>query len=119
MAEKKITKREVINSMLANEVIAQNEVYVAYLKNELALLDKKAERKGKSADEVAQVNAIKSAITETLATIGKGTVTEIQKANSELSGYSNQKLSALLRAMVADEVVKKTTDKGKSYFSLV
>ena len=117
--EKKITKREVINTMLADTHIQCSEMYVAYLKNELALLDKKAERKGKSADEIAQVNAIKSAITDTLATIGSGTVTDIQKANSDLAGYTNQKLSALLRTMIADEVVKKTTDKGKSYFSLV
>ncbi len=117
--EKKITKREVINTMLADVNVQGNEMYVAYLKNELALLDKKAERKGKSADEIAQVNAIKSAITETLATIGSGTVTEIQKANSELSDYSNQKISAYLRALVSDGVVTKATEKGKSIFSLV
>jgi histidinol-phosphate/aromatic aminotransferase/cobyric acid decarboxylase-like protein len=118
MAEKKITKREVINSMLANEVIASNEMYVAYLQNELALLDKKAERKGKSADEVAQVNAIKSAITETLATIGKGTVTEIQKANSELSELSNQKVTSLLKALKEEGVVIRATEGRKTIFFL-
>ena len=116
--EKKITKREVINTMLADVNVQGNEMYVAYLKNELALLDKKAERKGKSADEIAQTNAIKSAIVVALESIGKGTVTEIQKANSELSEYSNQKLSALLKGMVTDEVVTKVTEKGKSVFSL-
>ena len=116
--EKKITKREVINTMLADVNVKGNEMYVAYLQNELALLDKKAERKGKSADEIAQTNAIKSAITETLATIGSGTVTDIQKANSDLAEYTNQKLSAMLKGLITDGVVNKTVEKGKSVFSL-
>ena len=39
----KITKREVIGMMMKEEVVKANPTYVAYLKNELALLDKKAQ----------------------------------------------------------------------------
>ena len=36
-----------------------------------------------------------------------------------LGGYSNQKLSALMRQLVADGLVKKVVDKKKSYFSAI
>ena len=41
----KITKREVIGMMMKEEVVKANPTYVAYLENELALLDKKAQNK--------------------------------------------------------------------------
>ena len=41
----KITKREVIGMMMNEEVVKANPTYVAYLENELALLDKKAQNK--------------------------------------------------------------------------
>ena len=118
MAEKKITKREVINSMLANEVIKANPIYVAYLENELKLLDKKAEKKGKSAEEIAEVARLQNVIKETLGVIGKGTISEIQKANSELAELSNQKVTSLVKGMITDGVVVKSTEKGKSIFAL-
>ena len=115
MAEKKITKREVINSMLANEVIASNDTYVAYLKNELALLDKKAQRKvTKESDEnVAYMNAI----VEVLAG-GRMTISEMQKNSEVLAELTNQKVSALAKKLIEQGSVNKVTEKGKSYFSL-
>lgn len=115
----KVTKREVINSMLANEVIASNEMYVAYLQNELALLDKKAQKKGKSDEELAELSRLKSVVTETLAIVGKGTVSEIQKANSELAELSNQKVTSLLKSLIEEGTVVKTVEGRKSIFSLV
>jgi predicted transcriptional regulator len=47
------------------------------------------------------------------------TVTEIQKEVAECAELSNQRVSALLRQMVADGVVIRTEDKRKAYFSLV
>ena len=45
MAEKKITKKMVVEMMLADEKIVANEVFKAYLENELELLKKKSENK--------------------------------------------------------------------------
>ena len=45
MAEKKITKREVVEKMLADSNIASNEMFKAYLENELELLKKKSENR--------------------------------------------------------------------------
>ena len=113
----KITKREVIGMMMNEEVIKANPTYVAYLKNELALLDKKAQNK-KATKTQEQNKGIKAIILKALATIGSGTVTDIQNGNEELSTLSNQKVSALVRQLVESGEVVKTVDKKKSIFSL-
>ena len=113
----KITKKEVIRMMMNEEVIKANPTYVAYLENELALLNKKAQNK-KATKTQEQNVGIKTTILEVLATIGSGTVTDIQKGNEELSALSNQKVSALVRQLVESGEVVKTTDKKKSIFSL-
>ena len=113
----KITKREVIGMMMNEEVVKANPTYVAYLENELALLDKKAQNK-KATKTQEQNVGIKATILEVLATIGSGTITDIQNGNEELSALSNQKVSALVRQLVERGDVVKTTDKKKSIFSL-
>ena len=113
----KITKREVIGMMMNEEVVKANPTYVAYLENELALLDKKAQNK-KATKTQEQNKGIKTTILEVLATIGSGTVTDIQNGNEELSALSNQKVSALVRQLVESGEVVRTTDKKKSIFSL-
>ena len=114
----KITKREVIGMMMNEEVVKANPTYVAYLENELALLDKKAQNK-KATKTQEQNVGIKATILEVLATIGSGTVTDIQNGNEKLSALSNQKVSALIRQLVESGEVVRTTDKKKSIFSLV
>ena len=113
----KITKREVIGMMMNEEVVKANPTYVAYLENELALLDKKAQNK-KATKTQEQNIGIKATILKVLATIGSGTVTDIQNGNEELSALSNQKVSALVRQLVESGEVVKTVDKKKSIFSL-
>ena len=113
----KITKREVIGMMMNEEVVKANSIYVAYLENELALLDKKAQNK-KATKTQEQNVSIKATILEVLAIIGSGTVTDIQNGNEELSALSNQKVSALVRQLVESGEVVKTVDKKKSIFSL-
>ena len=113
----KITKREVIKMMMNEEVVKTNPTYVAYLENELALLDKKAQNK-KATKTQEQNIGIKATILKVLATIGSGTVTDIQNGNEELSVLSNQKVSALVRQLVESGEVVKTVDKKKSIFSL-
>ena len=112
----KMTKRDVINMMLADVNIKTNETYVAYLNNELALLDRRASNK-KATKNQEQNENIKTVILEVLNTIN-GTVTEIQSASAELSEFSNQKISALLRQLCSNGEVVKTMDKKKAIFSL-
>lgn len=73
--------------------------------------EKSAEHKA-IADEIILVLSTEETVTNGM------TVSEMQKASEMLAGYSNQKISAILRKMIESETVVKTVDKKKSYFSL-
>lgn len=116
----KITKREIINTMLADENIKGNEMYVGYLEHELELLDNKAKKKVDSPN-AKENEMIKEIIVEVLTKIGKGTVTEIQLADERigLATYRNQRISAILKKMYEeDKTVVKATENRKSVFYL-
>lgn len=123
MAEKKVTKREVVTMMLADENIKQNDMFVAYLENELALLTKKAENKKATKNQTENVE-IKTVILEVLTSMGKARATDIMnavKATDEVQyvTLTNQRVSAILKQMVEnDGTVVKTVDKKVSTFSL-
>ena len=123
MAEKKITKKMVVEMMLADENIASNEVYVAYLKNELELLKKKSENKKATKNQTENVE-IKEVIIEVLGRMGKGRAGEIQLAvqatdKKKYATLTNQRTSAILKQMIDEGTVVKTVDKKVSTFSLV
>ena len=73
--------------------------------------EKSAEHKA-IADEIVLVLSTEETVTNGM------TVSEMQKASEMLAGYSNQKISAILRKMIESKTIVKTTDKKKSYFSL-
>ena len=115
----KITKREVINMMLADATISANETFKTYLEHELELLDnKKASKKATQNQE--ENEDYKAIILKVLGKIERGTVTEIMKADETLSELSNQRVSALLRQLKENEgKVDKITEGRKSVFFLV
>lgn len=125
MAEKKITKRMVVEMMLADEHIVGNEVYVAYLKNELELLKKKSENKKATKNQEANVE-IKADILEVMAHMAHmapSTATEIMNAVKSVdtvkyATLTNQRVSALLRQLIEDNKVVKSVDKKVSKFAL-
>lgn len=122
MAEKKITKKMVVEMMLADEKIVANEVYVAYLKNELELLKKKSENKKATKNQEANV-AIKADILEVMANMAPSTATEIMNAvksidTEKYATLTNQRVSALLRQLIEDNKVVKSVDKKVSKFAL-
>lgn len=116
----KITKREVITSMLQNEVVKANPTWVEYLTHEIELMDNKKANKKATATQVEN-EGIKDRILEALGQVGKAvTISELQVADANLAQYSTSKLSALMRQLVVDEGrVAKTIDKKRSLFSLV
>lgn len=123
MAEKKITKKEIVTMMLANEVIAQNEMFKAYLENELELLNKKSENKKATKNQEQNVK-IKADILAVMVNMAPSTATEIMNAvkstdNVQYATLTNQRVSALLKQLIEDNKVVKTTDKKVSKFALV
>ena len=122
MAEKKITKKMVVEMMLADETIVANEVFKAYLENELALLKKKSENKKATKNQEANV-AIKADMREVMANMTPSTATEIMNAvksidTEKYATLTNQRVSALLRQLIEDNKVVKSVDKKVSKFAL-
>ena len=123
MAEKKITKKMVVEMMLAEETIVANEVFKAYLENELELLKKKSENKKATKNQEANV-AIKTDMLEVMAHMSPSTATEIMNAvksvdTEKYATLTNQRVSALLKQLIEDNKVVKSVDKKVSKFALV
>ena len=122
MAEKKITKRMVVEMMLADEHIVGNEQFKAYLENELELLKKKSENKKATKNQEANVE-IKADILEVMVHMAPSTATEIMNAVKSVdtvkyATLTNQRVSALLKQLIEDNKVVKSVDKKVSMFAL-
>lgn len=112
---KKLTKREMFEQIKANYALTEEEV--TFIDHELELLAKKnASGDRKPTANQKENEVIKASILEALADGEQKTVTNVVKA---LGGvYTNQKISALMRQLVADNKVEKVVDKRKSYFKI-
>lgn len=124
----KLTKRQVIENMLKEDFIVANTDYVAYLQNELRLLDNKknansakakanAEENAKLADTLVEIlaNADKlMTISEILAIPEVASIRVKDEDNTE-KPLSTSKVSYLLNN---DKRVVRTELKRKAYFSI-
>lgn len=111
----KITKRDVLKRII--EVCAEDEVIVAYATKEIASMDAKNEKR-KNAEKKptkAQLEAIerKPLVLAELGDEGK-TAGDIAKA----LGVSFQKITPILKALVAEGVAVAETAKGKTVYRL-
>ena len=123
---KKMTKREyfaTIRSYIESSAdskigsVPVDEV-LGFIDHEVELLTKKnSSEKKPTAQQIAN-GGVKTAIAEGMKPNRLYTITEIQKEIPECAEMSNQRISALVRQMVADGVVVRTEDKRKAYFSL-
>jgi hypothetical protein len=120
--EKKMTKKEMFN--LIKTALADNELVVEFCDHEIELLEKKASNGKAKANETMDKSV--ELVYKALAEYGKqATATELI-ANTDLSEIANemgvvtpQKVSSYLNKLVASGKVEKTTDKKKTYFSIV
>ena len=123
----KLTKRQVIEKMLKEEIVVANVDYVNYLQNELRLLDNKKAANSAKAKANAQENEnLTNALIEILKAQDKPmTITEIlavpevaqirvKDENDNEKPLSTSKVSYLLNN---DERVVRTEIKKKAYFS--
>ena len=111
-----MTKREMF-AHIASVNTSDAEI-VEFCNHQIALLDsnkgKKSPTKTQKENEII-MDAIEVALGEC---DGKVTVTELIGSSEALSGYTNQKMSALLRKMVEAKRVVKSVEGKKAYFSL-
>jgi hypothetical protein len=120
MANTKITKREVITMMLNEEVINSNETYVAYLTHELELLNNKAaSRKSGKPTKTQEMNEELKGIVLNVCDAEGATITELQNKDEQLKGYSNQKLTAIVKMLEADGLVVRYKEGRRTLVKLV
>ena len=113
--EKKMTKREMYEKIKA--VAGLTDEMKAFIDHELELLAKKNSSEKKPTKVQEENVGIKQIILDNLTEEGI-TISDLQKKVPELGELSNQRISALMRQLKNDELVVKTEDKRKSYFSL-
>ena len=116
MTNKKPTKREMFNQILAH---ITDEDEKAFILHEIELLDKKA---GKGTDkkltpEQEKNETIKSAIVEALDGGVQMTITQMIKEIPACAELSNQKVSSLVRQLRTDLLVNRVEVKGVAYFT--
>ena len=115
--EKKLTKKEMFIMLLEIKEVYNNENLVNFIKHEIDLLDKKA---NKSSSKRTNANvALKTELLEELTQIGKAvTISEFMKLSEIVKEkeLSNQKVSSLFSQM-KDDTIDRTVIKGKAYFS--
>ena len=113
---KKMTKREMFEQIKSH---LTDPAEVAFVEHELELLAKKNSGEKKPTAQQVANDGIKTAIAEGMTPNRLYTVTELIKEIRGGGGGGNQRVSALLRQMIADGTVSKTVDKRKSYFQIV
>ena len=121
MANSKMTKKDwfaTIRAMVEGSGNEREDDILAFIDHEVELLEKKSSKSGQTKTQKENVEVV-AKIENALREVGKAvTITELQTASEEMSAYSNQKLSALLKQMVSKGTVVRTEDKKKAYFSL-
>ena len=121
MANSKMTKKDwfaTIRAMVEGSGNEREDEILAFIDHEVELLEKKSSKSGQTKTQKENVEVI-AKIENALREVGKAvTIIELQTASEEMSAYSNQKLSALLKQMVSKGTVVRTEDKKKAYFSL-
>jgi tetrahydromethanopterin S-methyltransferase subunit A len=104
MANKK-TKKDFFKELydfVENSTMANKNEVLGFIDHELELLDKKASAKGQTKTQKENVG-IKGIIVNALANCEEPiTITELIANCEELNGYTNQKISALVKQLVDD-----------------
>jgi hypothetical protein len=111
-----MTKREMFN--LIATVNADNDEIVEFCKREIEILDNRKSSKSPTKNQKANEGIMES-IAEALTAFPDGvTVTNLIGSADSLAGFTNQKVSALLRKMVEAGRVTKSIEGKKAIFSL-
>jgi len=121
--EKKMTKRDYYNEIIAIATEMERTDLVDFAKHEIELLDKKKSSGKDKVNETMLANV--ELVYNELARVGRSTATELI-AKGDLTSLANesnivttQKVSAYLNKLYACGRVRKETEKKKTYFSVV
>lgn len=113
----KVTKKDRFNQLLAIEEVKGNQDLVDFINHEIELLTRKNSSEKKPTAAQLENEKTAEVVLATLVENGNGmTVTEIIKANKDLSEFTNQKITAILRNLISADKVERIEDKRKTLF---
>ena len=122
---RRTTKREYYNILLGIEAVTSNPDLVAFIENEISLLDKKSNSSSDKKPTARQSEnaGLKEAILNYLRQNDPATITELMKNVPELAAIenlTNQRTSAIVRQMVEiDKTVERLVEKRTAYFKAI
>lgn len=122
---RRTTKREYYNILLGIEAVNSNPDLVAFIENEISLLDKKSNSSGDKKPTARQSEnaGLKEAILNYLRQNDPATITELMKNVPELAvieNLTNQRTSAIVRQMIEiDKTVERLVEKRTAYFKAI
>ena len=122
---RRTTKREYYNILLGIEAVNSNPDLVAFIENEISLLDKKSNSSSDKKPTARQSEnaGLKEAILNYLRQNDPATITELMKNVPELAAIenlTNQRTSAIVRQMVEiDKTVERLVEKRIAYFKAI
>ena len=112
------TRKEMFTTIMALEAVQENQDFVNFLEKEIAKCDRKAGTKKPTPTQVEN-EALKEAILNFLSGEGENcfTVSDLINNVDTLNGKTTQKVSALMRQLLLEGLVERTTNKNRTYFS--
>ena len=117
--EKKMTKVEKFALLRAIPAVAENPLLTEFIDHEVELLQKKNSGEHKPTKAQTANVALQNAIFTQMEDNRLYTITELTKEISELAELSNQKVSALLRALRTEHKVERIEEKGKPFYTVI
>ena len=118
MTEKKITKRDRFNALLAIPQVSADAGLVEFINHEIELLDRKNSAERKPTAKQTENAGIKSAILGWMEANILYQSADVTKGCPTCEGLTVQRVSALLTQLVNDGSLIRIEDKRKSYYSL-
>lgn len=115
--EKKITKIDRFNQLKAIPEVAENTELVEFIDHEIDLLQKKSANK-KPAKKSDEYLALKQTVANAL-TDEPRTISEIINSTEGLKGLNTQKITPIMKDLVAEGSARRTDEKGKALFTYV
>ena len=117
MANKKMTKRDYFEQIKKKYNLSAEEV--KFIDHEIELLEKKNSADKKPTAQQVANKSTQQAIYDGMIDGKSYTITDLIKEIPECSDMTNQRVSALVRQMIAEGKVERFEDKRKAYFRKV
>lgn len=116
----KKTRKELFTEIMNLDAVQENQEYTNFLEKEIEKCNRKSVAK-KPTQTQLENESLKNAILIFLSgeANNRFTVTELTQQVDALEGRTTQKVSALMRQLLLEGLVVRTTEKNKTYFSKV